>query len=67
MDSEVNDRKRIDAWVRKLNRLAAELDAETNSMHPSAWEETLRDRNAKWRQLATSNKQLRQRGNSNAE
>lgn len=67
MSSEMIDRKHVDAWVRKLNRLAAELEAEANSMHPSAWDEVLRDRNAKWRRIAASGLRLQPSQNKRGE
>lgn len=39
-------------WLRRLNRLAAELDEQAASLHPSAWREQLGPMTARWRALA---------------
>ena len=39
-------------WLRRLNRLAAEIDEQAASLHPSAWSEQLGPMSARWRALA---------------
>lgn len=41
-----------DEWVRKLNRLAAEMDRDCEGVHPSAWAELTKDKREKWHRLA---------------
>lgn len=42
------------AWVSKVNRMAAEIDSEAASMHPSAWSEALAPDFERFRKLAGS-------------
>ena len=42
----------LTAWVSKVNRMAAEIDAVAASMHPSAWHEALAPDFARFRKLA---------------
>lgn len=42
----------LDAWVSKVNRMAAEIDAAAASMHPSAWPEALATDFERFRKLA---------------
>lgn len=39
-------------WLRRLNRLGAELDEQAASLHPSAWREQLGPIRARWLALA---------------
>ncbi len=41
-----------DEWVRKLNRLAREMDSDCNGVHPSAWADLTEDKREKWHKLA---------------
>lgn len=45
-------RSATDAWVAKVNRLAAEIDANAASLHPSAWAEALAPDFERFRKLA---------------
>ena len=40
------------AWVAKVNRLAAKIDADAGCLHPSAWRDTLAPDHARFRKLA---------------
>jgi hypothetical protein len=40
------------AWVSKVNRMAANIEANAAAMHPSAWSEALAADHARFRKLA---------------
>lgn len=42
----------IAEWVRKLNKLGAEMDEIGDSMHPSGWDEALAPHREQYRKLA---------------
>ena len=44
----------LTAWVSKLNRMAADIEANATAMHPSAWPEALAADHAHFRKLAGS-------------
>lgn len=46
------DRAKTDKWVKKLNKLAAEIDEIATTTHPSAWPEQMGDLPEKWKKLA---------------
>jgi hypothetical protein len=41
-----------DEWVRRLNKLAAEMDETCNMAHPSAWPEMTKEKRERWHRLA---------------
>lgn len=42
----------VDEWVRRLNKLAAEMHSVENGTHPSAWSEMNADLMAEWLEVA---------------
>jgi glutathione S-transferase len=42
----------IAAWVRRLNALGDDLDADAAALHPSAWHEAMEEKREKWEKLA---------------
>lgn len=42
----------LDAWVAKINRMAAEIEEDASILHPSAWKEILASDHARFRELA---------------
>lgn len=44
----------VAAWVSRVNRLAAEIDATAASLHPSAWPEALAPDSERFRRLAAN-------------
>lgn len=54
VDRDAPHDPKLDAWVRKVNRLAEDIDADARMVHPSAWPETLGQKVEQFRRLAGS-------------